>query len=174
MFETVSWWKFGQHKTATKTTKISDIQRLLSLHIIFTPKTLILNVTPLRCQSEWPKDKPFLLVHSRHARNLYNSKRKRIFEIAWTLFEIIPFFHFYPIKKALARSQRPFIKNFYNTLPLQMNTFGPKIFDFHSWVKKCHISLWKIAKIALFNPCMKMKILGCQMFTFEVVNNSQL
>jgi hypothetical protein len=26
-------------------------------------------------------------------------------------------------------------------LPLQMNTFGPKIFDFHAWVKKCHISL---------------------------------
>jgi hypothetical protein len=22
--------------------------------------------------------------------------------------------------------------------PLQMNTFGPKKFDFHAWVKKCH------------------------------------
>ena len=51
--------------------------------------------TLLVCQSEWPRDKPFLLMHSRHARNFYNPKIKRIFEIAWTLFEIILFIHFY-------------------------------------------------------------------------------
>ena len=41
------------------------------------------------CQSEIPKDKPFLLKHSSLNRNLYNSKIKRIFEIVWTLVEII-------------------------------------------------------------------------------------
>ena len=41
---------------------------------------------------------PFLLMHSRHARNLYNPKTKIIFEIAWTLFKIILFIHFYPLK----------------------------------------------------------------------------
>ena len=49
-------------------------------------------------QSEWPKDKPFLLRHSRHARNFHDPKIKRIFEIAWTVFEIIQFIHFYPLK----------------------------------------------------------------------------
>ena len=53
----------------------------------------IMQLTLHVCQSEWPKDKPFLLMHSRHARNLYNSKIKIIFEIAWTLFEIILFIH---------------------------------------------------------------------------------
>ena len=33
-------------------------------------------LTLLGCQSEWPKDKPFILMHSRHARNLYHSKKK--------------------------------------------------------------------------------------------------
>ena len=28
--------------------------------------------TLLGCQFEWPKDKPFLLTHSRHARNFYD------------------------------------------------------------------------------------------------------
>jgi hypothetical protein len=50
-------------------------------------------------------------MHSRHARNLYNPKIKIIFEIAWTLFEIILFIHFYPLKQALGRSQKHFIKN---------------------------------------------------------------
>ena len=52
----------------------------------------------LVCQYEWPKDKPFLLMHSRLARNSYDPKMKIIFEIAWTLFEIILFIHFYPHK----------------------------------------------------------------------------
>ena len=46
--------------------------------------------TLLVCKSEWPKHKPFLLMHSRHARNLHNSKI-----IAWMLFAIILFIHFY-------------------------------------------------------------------------------
>jgi len=44
------------------------------------------------------KRKPFLLMHSRHARNLYDCKMKIMFEIAWTLFETILFIHFYPLK----------------------------------------------------------------------------
>ena len=60
------------------------------------PVNLELQTTQLGCQSEWPKDKPFLLMHSRHFRNLYDSKI--IFEIAWMLFEIILFIHFYQLK----------------------------------------------------------------------------
>ena len=53
-----------------------------------------LGCTLLGCQFEWPKDKPFLLMHSRHARNyLYDPKIKRIFEIVWDDFEIILFIH---------------------------------------------------------------------------------
>ena len=55
-------------------------------------------ITLLGCQSQWPKDKPFLLMHSRHARNLYNSKIKIIFETPRMVFEIILFIHFYPFK----------------------------------------------------------------------------
>jgi hypothetical protein len=33
-------------------------------------------------------------MHSRYARNLYDPKIKRIFEIAWALFEIILFIRF--------------------------------------------------------------------------------
>ena len=39
--------------------------------------------TLLGCQSEWPKDKSFLLMHSRHSRNLYDPKIKRIFDTFW-------------------------------------------------------------------------------------------
>ena len=59
--------------------------------IVYTVYTI---GTLLGSQFVWPKDKPFLLIHSRHARNLYNPKIKRIFEIVWTLFEIILFIHF--------------------------------------------------------------------------------
>ena len=54
----------------------------------------ILYVTLLISQSEWPNDKPFLLMHSRHARNSYNPKIRRIFEIAWSFFEIFPSIRF--------------------------------------------------------------------------------
>jgi hypothetical protein len=61
-------------------------------------------------------------MHSRHARNLYDYKLKIIFEIAWALFEIILFIHFYLLKKALGLSQKHFNNKFYKGL---MNTFGP-------------------------------------------------
>ena len=67
-------------------------------------------VTLLVCHSEWPKDKPFLLMHSRDGKNWYDSKIKRIFEIMWTHFEIILFIHFYLLKKAPGQSQKHFIK----------------------------------------------------------------
>ena len=54
--------------------------------------------TQLGSQTKWPKHTPFLLMHSRNARNLYDSKINRFFEIEWTLFEIILFIHFYPLK----------------------------------------------------------------------------
>ena len=81
-------------------------------------------------------------MHSRYARNLYNFKIIRIFEIAWTLFSIILFIHFYPLKNAPGQSQKHFMKFFIMDycLPLQISTFGPNFFDFHAWVKKCHIS----------------------------------
>ena len=41
--------------------------------------------------SEWPFDQAQPRMHSRYARNLYDPKMKRIFEIAWALFEIILF-----------------------------------------------------------------------------------
>ena len=67
--------------------------------------------TLLGCQSEWPKYNPFLLMHSRCARNLYNSKIKTIFEISSTFFEIILFIH---LNKALGWSQKHFMKKIYN------------------------------------------------------------
>ena len=50
----------------------------------------------LGSQSELPKDKAFLLMHSRHATNLYDPKIERIFKIPGTLFEIILSNHFNP------------------------------------------------------------------------------
>ena len=91
------------------------------------------NFTLLVCHSEWPIDKPFLLMHSRYARNLYNSKIKRIFEIAWTLSETILFVHFYPLRKAPGQSQKHYCMNIFimdYCLPLQISTFGPKNFWF--------------------------------------------
>ena len=58
-------------------------------------------LTLLGSKSEWPKDQPVLLMHSRHARNLYDPKIKRIFEIAWTLFEIILLITFIHLNKHL-------------------------------------------------------------------------
>ena len=60
----------------------------------------------------------------------------------------------------------------------QMNIFGPKIFDFHAWVKKCHFGNFsefsKIAKTALFYPCMKIKNFLGQMTFFEVLRKCHL
>ena len=60
----------------------------------------------------------------------------------------------------------------------QMNTFSPKIFDFYAWVKKCHFDNFsefsKLAKMALFYPCMKIKNFFGQMYSFDVVNKSPL
>ena len=55
-------------------------------------------------------------MHSRYARNLYDPKIKRIFEIAQALFEIILFIHFYPLKQALGQSQKQFMKKIYDGL----------------------------------------------------------
>ena len=99
----------------------------------FPEANCIALLTLLGCQSEWPKDKPFLLMHSMHARNSYNSKIEIISEI--TLF-----IH---LNKHLDRHRSTLWKKFTvdYCLPLLMNTFGPQNFDFHAWVKKCHISL---------------------------------
>ena len=67
----------------------------------------------LGSQSEWPKDKPFLLMHSRHARNLYDPKINIIFEIVWTLFEIILFIH---LNKHLDGARSTLWKKKYNGL----------------------------------------------------------
>ena len=37
----------------------------------------------------------------------------------------------------------------------QMNTFGPKFFDFHAWVKKCHFRNFSgLSKICIFMYCL--------------------
>ena len=112
---------------------------------------------------------------SRYARNLYDPKIKRIFEIARAHFEKILFIHFYPLKKALGRSQRHFLKKIMMDycLPLQMNTFGPKKFWFSCTGKK--VPFWQFfiqAGMALFDLCMQIKNFLVQMYSFEVVNNS--
>ena len=81
------------------------------------------------CMSFWMTKRQAISTDAFQAdRNLYDSKIKIIFEIAWTLFEKILFIHFYPLKKAPGQSQKHFMKNFMIDfcLPLQMNTFGPK------------------------------------------------
>ena len=51
-------------------------------------------------------------------------------------------------------------------------------FDFHAWVKKCHFGNFsefsKIAKMALFYPCMKIKKFLGQMPLFEVLRKCHL
>ncbi len=68
-----------------------------AMHCTHTMATFVQKVfqtTLLESQSEWPKDKPFLLMHSRHARNSYDSKIKNKFQIVWSFFEIFPFIRF--------------------------------------------------------------------------------
>ena len=91
--------------------------------------------TLLGSGSEWPKDRAYLLMQSRYARNLYKRKMKRIFEITSAHFEIILFIH---LNNQLDRARSTLWINFIidYCLPLQMNTFGH--FDFHAMVKKCH------------------------------------
>ena len=52
------------------------IKWIIVYHLSFLKWSYVL--TQLGCQSEWPKDKPFLLMQSRHARNSYDPKRRRI------------------------------------------------------------------------------------------------
>ena len=94
-------------------------------------------------------------MHSRHARNLYDSKIKRIFEIVWTLFEIILFIHFYPLKKAPGQSQKHFMKIFLMDycLPLQICTFGPNFFWFSSWHFLTHA--WKSKLLRVVFSCFQ-------------------
>ena len=98
------------------------------------------SVTLLGCQLEWPKDKLFLLMHSRHARNLYDPKIKIIFEIAWTLFEIILFIH---LNKHLDGAKITLWKKLKWTIVYHFKWIhlAQFFFDFHARVKKCHISL---------------------------------
>ena len=53
-----------------------------------------------------------------------------------------------------------------------------KNFDFHARLKKCHFGNFsefsKIAKMALFYPCMKIKNFLDQKYSFDVVNNIPL
>ena len=59
-----------------------------------------------------------------------------------------------------------------------MINLAQKSFDFHAWVKKCHFGKFsefsKIAKMALFYRCMKIKNFLDQKHSFDVVNNSLL
>ena len=105
---------------------------------------------------------------------------KRIFKIAWTLFEIILFIHFYPLKKTPGQSQKHLWKKPQWTIVYDIKWIHlvQKIFDFHEWVKKCHLGNFpefsKIAKMALFYPCMQIKKILDQMYSFDVVNNNPL
>ena len=100
-------------------------------------------------------------LSSRYARNLYERKIKRIFEIARADFEIILFIHFHPLKKALGQSQRHFLKNF-----LKKNTFGLKNFWVPFWYFSerliCHFLTyaWKSKKIGAFSKWIMDKFLA--------------
>ena len=60
-------------------------------------------------------------------------------------------------------------------LALQIKAFGPKNFDFHAWVKKCHFGNFsefsKIAKMALFYPRMKIKNFLGQIYSLAPKTN---
>ena len=124
---------------STKDVLISAVKLALTLSL-FSSAILGHHHTLFLWQSEWPKDKPFLLMHSRLAKNLWDPKMKRIFEIAWSLFEIILFIHFYPLKQALGRSEEHSLKKNYNGLlctTSNVYVWPKKFFEFHAWVKKC-------------------------------------
>ena len=110
--------------------------------------------TLLWCQSEWPNNKPFLLMHSRHARVLYDSMIF-FFDIRWTLFEIILFLfiHFYPLKQALGRIQKQFMIFFKNGLLFTTSNeyIWPKIFlIFMPWVKSAVVTIFQKGSCGTF------------------------
>ena len=74
-------------------------------------------------------------------RNLCDHKIKRIFEIAWTLFEIILFIH---LDKHLDRARGTLWINVIKKL-LFTTSFGQKI-HFHGGVKKCHFGNFGIVQ----------------------------
>ena len=82
--------------------------------------------------------------NSRYARDLYDPKIKRIFEIRWADFVIILFIH---LNKHLDGVRSTLWKIFIMDycLPLQMNTFGPKKFWFSCMGKK--VPFWQFLKI---------------------------
>ena len=84
--------------------------------------------------SKWPKDIPFLLMYSRHASNLYDSKIKIVFEIAWTLFAIILFSN---LNKHLDGARSTLKINFFKWLIII--TSNEDIWphkNFHAWGEK--------------------------------------
>ena len=100
--------------------------------------------TLLGCQSEWPKDKPFLLINSRHARNLYNSK------IIFFLNLVDAFWD----------------NSIYPILSTKISTWmEPEAL----WFTNSNEYIW--SKFFWFS-CMGWKV--CQMYSFDVVNNSPL
>ena len=53
----------------------------------------------------------------------------------------------------------------------QKNAFGPKNFNFHAWVQKCHFGNFSFFffKLALLNPCMKIENIFGQKRSFEAL-----
>ena len=91
---------------------------------------------------------------SRYARNLYNPKIKRLFEIGPANFEVILFIHFYPLKKALGWSQRHFLKIVMMDycLPFQMKTYGNFFLIFINRLKRAISAFLKNWQNGTFLP----------------------
>ena len=102
----------------------------------------------------------FLILLSSIARYSQEPWLKRIFEILWVLFEKIPVFYFYRPKSWILRTLGHVRNIFLNFIfiMLQRKSFGQKKF----WIPRTGSKLsfcqnWKIAKLALLNPCMEFK-----------------
>ena len=95
----------------------------------------------LGSQSEWQKDKPFPLMHSRHARNL-----GIWFENKMNLINCVDAFWDNSIYKHLDQAISTLEINFKRLFPMyhfKWINLASTIFNFHAWVKNCHISLLK-------------------------------
>ena len=122
------------------------------------------NITLSFYNNEPSKNKHFLILLSSLARNLQEPKLKRIFEILWVLFEKISVFYSYWPKSWIWR-------NIFCKCHLQKalkEVFQPKKF----WIsctssKVPFCQNWKIAKMALLNPCMEFKFFFGQKTSFE-------
>ena len=108
-FEIILLLKLGSNRSKVKI--MQDLGKTFSRWVKYNSF-----FTLLGSQSEWPKDRPFLLMHSRHARSLNDSNIKNIF---WNRVDAFWDNPIYPLLSTF----------------IWLILF---LFIFHAWVKKCH------------------------------------